>query len=220
MTLAWGTSSGQQFEPLGSQFAHLDADPRSGCLPAERDRRPAHPRPSGPLPTMKTIGVIEVAFFAARAELGPPLAAIHIDLAADEIGSECRQPITQWSLGPAVFDHQILSLDIAGIAQSLAESSYQQGSLAGRPAAEETDHRHRRLLRARGKRPCDCGAGGRLKQTHAASYQASRSWRGMGNMAQQSPFGYVAHSWFRDPCATGKWSPAAARLSGFARCNP
>ncbi len=77
-----------------------------------------------------------------------------IDLAADEIGGQCGQPIVI-ALRPAVFDRQILSLDVAGFAQSLAERHKQfRKRPAGRPGAEDADHRHRLLLRARSERPC------------------------------------------------------------------
>src|SRR5438067_10179452 len=46
----------------------------------------------------------------------------YIDLATDEIGGQCRQPIVV-ALCPAVFDRHILPLDIAGFAQSLPKRS-------------------------------------------------------------------------------------------------
>ena len=60
------------------------------------------------------------------------------------------------TLGAPVFDRHVLSVDIAGFAQSLAESGELQLSLrfsAGRKRAKESDHRHRLLLRAQGERP-------------------------------------------------------------------
>jgi hypothetical protein len=70
----------------------------------------------------------------------------------DESGRQCGQPI-QAALRPAVFDRQILSVDVAGFAQSLAEHGHIWRIRTGRPAAEEADHRHHLLLRAGGKRP-------------------------------------------------------------------
>src|SRR5215469_18962366 len=43
----------------------------------------------------------------------------HVNLAADEIGRQCGQPIRA-ALCPAIFDRHILSLDIARFAQSPA----------------------------------------------------------------------------------------------------
>jgi hypothetical protein len=71
---------------------------------------------------VKTIGIVEVAPFAASAGRAP-LGHDHVDLAADEIGGQCRQSIGA-SLRPAVFDRQILSLDVASFAQSLVERGY------------------------------------------------------------------------------------------------
>src|SRR6478752_6244481 len=69
-------------------------------------------------------------------------------------------PVRLPPLRPAVFDRQILSLDIAGFAQSLAERDHKQcRRRAGRPAVEDADHRHRLLLRARSERPCRHHAG-------------------------------------------------------------
>jgi hypothetical protein len=54
---------------------------------------------------------------------------------------------------PAIFDHQILALDEAGFFQTLAERGGLAGEYSWRSAAKESNHRHRRLLRARGARP-------------------------------------------------------------------
>jgi hypothetical protein len=51
---------------------------------------------------VKTIGIVEVALFAASAERSPPLATI----------------TSTFALRPAVFDGQILAIDITGLAQS------------------------------------------------------------------------------------------------------
>jgi hypothetical protein len=52
-------------------------------------------------------------------------------------------------LGPAVFDRHVLAFDVARFAQALAEcGSPETRARLGRAAAEEPNHRHRRLLRA------------------------------------------------------------------------
>src|SRR5262245_28572547 len=52
------------------------------------------------------------------------------------------------ALRPAVFDRHILSLDVAGFAQSLAERVHKRcRKRAGRRGVEDPDHRHRLLLR-------------------------------------------------------------------------
>src|SRR5438132_388591 len=70
----------------------------------------------------------------------------HGDLAVNEVDGQFRQPIIE-TLRPAVFNRQILSLDVAGFAQSLAEGGHKRRKRAWRNAAKEADDRHRRLLR-------------------------------------------------------------------------
>src|SRR5262245_474601 len=55
---------------------------------------------------------------------------------------------------PAVFDCDILPLDIAGFLETFTEGGHQERVSPGRSAAEESDHRQRRLLRPRRERPC------------------------------------------------------------------
>src|SRR5262249_51008487 len=57
------------------------------------------------------------------------------------------------TLRPAKFDCHVPTLDISGFAQTLAERGDEVGVRGGRCAAEESDYRRRRLLRARRERP-------------------------------------------------------------------
>jgi hypothetical protein len=81
----------------------------------------------------------------------------HVNLAADEVGGQCRQPIIV-ALRPAVFQCQVLSHDVAALAQSLVERGYKRIRVGRRNRAEVADHRHRLLLRTRGQRPRRCAA--------------------------------------------------------------
>src|SRR5262245_2780356 len=54
---------------------------------------------------------------------------------------------------PAVFDRDILALDIAGFGQALTEGGSHRRVRPGRRTVEKPDHRHRRLLRPRRERP-------------------------------------------------------------------
>src|SRR5262249_9713805 len=54
---------------------------------------------------------------------------------------------------PAIFDGHVLTLDLAGFLQTLAECGHGRRISVRRCAVEETDHWHRRLLRARRERP-------------------------------------------------------------------
>ena len=75
----------------------------------------------------------------------------HRDLSADQVGRQRRQPVVLL-LRPAIFDRDVAALDIAGFAQALAERVQPARVAAGGGAAQEADHRQRRL-RARGQRP-------------------------------------------------------------------
>src|SRR5262249_5931274 len=63
-----------------------------------------------------------------------------------------RQPMVL-ALRPAIHDCHVLALDIAGVLQAKAECAQTVRDRVRRPAIEETDHRHRRLLRSRSERP-------------------------------------------------------------------
>src|SRR5262249_41858648 len=72
---------------------------------------------------------------------------------ADKISGQGRQSIVMF-LRPAVFDRDILPLDIAGFLKTFTEGGHKERVSSGRSAAEESDHRHRRLLRPRREWPC------------------------------------------------------------------
>src|SRR5262245_17050039 len=76
----------------------------------------------------------------------------HRHLTAYQIGCEVGQSVSL-VLRPAILDRHILTLDVAGFTKALAECG-QIACTIGRPrGAEEPDHRHRALLRARRERP-------------------------------------------------------------------
>ena len=146
--LGLGDQLGQQLEPLGHQLRGQNADAREVA---------ARPGKAGDQTLSDRVGAEEDnrdrrgCAFAARAAGGA--GHDHVDLAADEVGGQCGQPIIA-TLRPAVFDRHILSLDIAGFAQSLAERGHKRCSRAGRSRCEVADYRHRLLLRAHGARCC------------------------------------------------------------------
>src|SRR5262245_40757074 len=82
----------------------------------------------------------------------------HRHLTAYQIGCEVGQPVVL-VLRPAILDHDILALDVAGFANALPECGQIACTISKRRAAEKSDHRHRRLLRARRKRPRGRAAG-------------------------------------------------------------
>src|SRR5215475_12841929 len=78
----------------------------------------------------------------------------HRHLTAYQIGCEVGQYIVL-VLRPAILDHDILALDVAGFANALPEWGQIACTISKRRAAEESNHRHRGLLRARRERPRD-----------------------------------------------------------------
>ena len=76
-------------------------------------------------------------------------------LAADQIGYQCRQTIV-WALQPVVLDRHVLAFDVTSFAEAFAERRHIACVGIGRPGPEKRDHRHRRLLRVCGQWPRDC----------------------------------------------------------------
>jgi hypothetical protein len=68
----------------------------------------------------------------------------HGDLTSNEISRERRQPI-QSSLRPAIFDRDVLTLDVTGFVQATAERGHYGSERLSRLSIQESDHRHRRL---------------------------------------------------------------------------
>src|SRR5262249_12406387 len=68
------------------------------------------------------------------------------------IGCEVGQSL-DLVLRPAILDHDILALDVAGFTNPLPEGGQITCTIGKRRTAEESNHRHRWLLRARRERP-------------------------------------------------------------------
>src|SRR5262249_45398305 len=75
-----------------------------------------------------------------------------VNPARNQLGCQRRQSIIL-TFRPAVFDRNVLALDVSSCVQTLPECADLLRRFAGCPGSEETDHRHRPLLRARGNRP-------------------------------------------------------------------
>src|SRR5262249_37135235 len=76
----------------------------------------------------------------------------HGDLSANQFRYQRRYAI-DLILTPAVFDRDVLALDMAGILEALTERAHTVRLRIRRTRVDEADHRHRRLLRARRKGP-------------------------------------------------------------------
>jgi hypothetical protein len=70
---------------------------------------------TGSTAAWKTIGTVVVAAFAACTEAVPPIAA-NVHLTANQIGRQGWKSIVL-PLRPAIFDRDVLALDIAAFAQ-------------------------------------------------------------------------------------------------------
>src|SRR5215831_3502260 len=73
--------------------------------------------------------------------------------ATHQIGRQFRQPIVLIRR-ESVFDCDVTTLFIAGLAQAFAECRYESFHPLGRTRPKKPDHCHRRLLRTRAERPC------------------------------------------------------------------
>src|SRR6516164_4081509 len=78
----------------------------------------------------------------------------HGHLPASQISYQ-RGVSIRFTLRPMVFDHHILALGESGILETLRKCSYPRPrNLVRRKQVNETDHRHRRLLRTHSERRC------------------------------------------------------------------
>jgi len=75
-----------------------------------------------------------------------------IDPERNQFGRENGEPL-HLPLRPAVFDQDVTVLDVTELTQSLTKRGHIRCARVGQAAAEEADHRHRLLLRARHERP-------------------------------------------------------------------
>src|SRR5262249_2294251 len=66
----------------------------------------------------------------------------HGDVAADQFARQRRQPV-QFVVSPAVFDREVLALDIAGVLEALAESAQPPRIALRRLGVYEPDHGYR-----------------------------------------------------------------------------
>src|SRR5262249_15023311 len=112
----------------------------------------------------------------------------HRDLALKEFGRERRQAIVL-TIRKAINNPNILALDITRFSQSGLKSCHHVGRPTARTALEETDHRHRRLLRACRERPRDGSAADeRDERTPLHSITSSASASSLSGMVRPSAF--------------------------------
>ena len=144
-----GHQLAHEFEPLGEQFGRQpgDAGGRAPRPTEARHQAEFHRVVAGE--KNQRNGRTGFAHAERRAD-----AAGNDDGCAtlNEIGREHRQPI-EMTLRPAIFDDEVPTVDEADLGKALAERDEKIAISADRAAVEKSDHRHRRLLRARRERP-------------------------------------------------------------------
>src|SRR5262249_42996200 len=96
-----------------------------------------------------------------------------------------RQPL-ELTLCPAIFDRHVLALDIAGVLEALAECAHTVRKRVRRCTAEEPNHRHSRLLRARRKRP-RAGRAAEQRDERASLHSITSSARPSSGSGTVSP---------------------------------
>src|SRR5262249_354053 len=74
------------------------------------------------------------------------------DPSANQFGGQLGQPI-ELIFCPAKEKRNVVAFDIAGLAKTLAKPAQTVRHRVGQPRVEESNHRHRRLLRTRGDWP-------------------------------------------------------------------
>ena len=72
---------------------------------------------------------------------------------ANQLSGKRWQPVVL-ALRPTEFNRDVLTLDKASLTQAAPERFHKWYVRSGRRAVEKSNHRHRRLLRARCERPC------------------------------------------------------------------
>src|SRR5262245_19126854 len=110
----------------------------------------------------------------------------HGDLPANQFSYQRRYPI-DLILTPAVFDRDVLALDMSGILKALAECAYTVRLSIGRTRVDDANHRRRGLLRARRNRPRGRNAADKRDERAALhSITSSASASSVGGMSKPS----------------------------------
>ena len=124
-------------------------------LPPGRFKLSTIPSFTGSLPLVKTTGIVDVAAFAARAEGGPPPATMtetgRRTSSAASAGSRSYSPCAQ-RYSMATFRP---STKPASSSRPRLSPATNDAEVSRERAVKKSNHRHRRLLRARRERPRD-----------------------------------------------------------------
>src|SRR5262249_24345239 len=138
--------------------------------------------------------------------------------ATHQIGRQFRQPIVLIRR-ESVFDFDVTTLFIAGLAQAFGECRYESFHPLGRTRPKKPDHWHRRLLRTRAERPCSRRTAEQrdeLAPPHSITSSAIAStFDGMVIPSALAVFRLITSSYLFAPC-----TPTSAAFSPFPLPSP
>src|SRR5262249_29906980 len=140
----------QEFQPLCRQLLGVEIDPRQIAARPRETRDKA--KPDWVFADDEDSGDCRGCCLGRERHCWASGRDDHCDLSVNQFGRQLRQSV-DLILGPAVFDGRVLALDVADLLYALAELAHAVRQPVRRPAVEKSDHRHRRLLRARRERP-------------------------------------------------------------------
>src|SRR5262249_3878317 len=120
-------------------------------LPSGRARLATMPLPTGSPAVANTIGIVDVACFAARGSRSV-VGDDDVDLEPNKLVCEISQTLGV-PLGPAILDREITALHPAQVANSMHEGGGPLALCRRATSAEQSDSRRLRLLGTRGERP-------------------------------------------------------------------
>jgi hypothetical protein len=109
-----------------------------------RFRLAVSPVLTGSPPITNTIGIVEVADFAASAEGSPPPGHERCRAHAHQFGRKFRQTLVM-PVGPAIFDSDVLPWDIAALAEAAEKTCRVRLRVFLRAAAHESNQRQELL---------------------------------------------------------------------------
>src|SRR5262249_27796453 len=89
---------------------------------------------------------------------------------------------------PAIFDRNVLPFDVTGLGECFPERGHNVGPIGGGGGVDQSDHRHRRLLRTRRERPRRRAAEGRDEVAPPHSITSSARASSVGGTSKRSAF--------------------------------
>src|SRR5262245_45696933 len=149
------------------------------ALPPGRLTLATRPRVTGSTPAKNTIGIVEVAAFAAIA--GGVFPTIHGHLPLQKLGDQSRQPVVL-AAGPSIFNGHVLTLDETDFLQPLAERGHIGHWCAGCITRPDEADEWNGLLRPRRERPRGRRAAEQRYERAAlhSITSSARCWRNQG----------------------------------------